>query len=90
MIAQRSGKDFDAVLGPVIVSIGLCIALCLNFGLKVWTQLTARISLFLTVVKYRSITDQVKGVENLSFWPGSSETNVIGANDWHFVHQDIR
>ena len=35
MIAQRSGKDFDAVLGPVIVSIGLCVALCLNFGLKV-------------------------------------------------------
>ena len=35
MIRQRSGKDFDNPLGPLIVCIGLATALCLNFGLKV-------------------------------------------------------
>ncbi len=35
MIEQRSGKDFDYVVGPIIVCVGLCVALCLNFGLKV-------------------------------------------------------
>lgn len=35
MIEQRSGKDFDYVVGPIIVCIGLCVALCLNFGFKV-------------------------------------------------------
>jgi len=35
MIEQRSGKDFDSVVGPIVVCIGLCAALCLNFGLKV-------------------------------------------------------
>ena len=35
MIRQRSGKDFDNVVGPLVVCIGLATALCLNFGLKV-------------------------------------------------------
>ncbi len=35
MIQERSGKDFDNILGPIIVCIGLVIALCLNFGFKV-------------------------------------------------------
>lgn len=35
MIEQRSGKDFDYVAGPIIVCLGLCVALCLNFGFKV-------------------------------------------------------
>ena len=35
MIEQRSGKDFDNVLGPIIVCIGLIVALCLNFGFQV-------------------------------------------------------
>ncbi|MCJ1403648.1 Phosphate metabolism transcription protein [Xylographa trunciseda] len=34
MIEQRSGKDFDNVLGPIVVCLGLVIALCLNFGFK--------------------------------------------------------
>ncbi|MCJ1479669.1 Phosphate metabolism transcription protein [Lambiella insularis] len=36
MIEQRSGKDLDNVIGPVIVCIGLVVALCLNFGFKYW------------------------------------------------------
>ncbi|PPJ58894.1 hypothetical protein CBER1_04423 [Cercospora berteroae] len=34
LIKKRSGKDFDAVAGPVIVCIMLIVALCLNFGFK--------------------------------------------------------
>lgn len=35
LIESRSGKDFDQVLGPVVVCVGLVVALCLNFGFKV-------------------------------------------------------
>ena len=42
MIRQRSGKDFDNVIGPLVVCIGLAIALCLNFGLKVGFPLFSR------------------------------------------------
>ncbi|GAB7354801.1 hypothetical protein MBLNU459_g5193t1 [Dothideomycetes sp. NU459] len=34
LIEQRSGKDFDALTGPVVVCVGLIVALCLNFGFK--------------------------------------------------------
>ena len=34
LITERSGKDFDNMIGPIVVSIGLAIALCLNFGFK--------------------------------------------------------
>ncbi|KAI9673514.1 MAG: Phosphate metabolism transcription protein [Trizodia sp. TS-e1964] len=39
MIQERSGKDFDSILGPIVVCVGLSAALCLNFGFKVWQQL---------------------------------------------------
>ena len=35
LIRQRSGKDFDNVLGPMFVCISLTVALLLNFWLKV-------------------------------------------------------
>ena len=35
MIEQRSGKDFDNIVGPIVVCLGLVIALCMNFGFKV-------------------------------------------------------
>ena len=34
MIEERSGKDFDNLIGPIVVCLGLVIALCLNFGFK--------------------------------------------------------
>lgn len=34
LITQRSGKDFDNMLGPFVVSIALCVALILNFWFK--------------------------------------------------------
>lgn len=35
LIRQRSGKDLDNMLGPLLVCIGLAAALLLNFGFKV-------------------------------------------------------
>jgi uncharacterized membrane protein YidH (DUF202 family) len=35
LIRERSGKDFDAITGPLVVCLGLAVALCLNFGFKV-------------------------------------------------------
>lgn len=35
LIQGRSGKDFDAITGPVVVCGGLIVALVLNFGFKV-------------------------------------------------------
>ncbi|KAB2579733.1 Vacuolar transporter chaperone 2 [Lasiodiplodia theobromae] len=34
LIRERSGKDFDNVLGPMVVCLGLIIALCCNFGFR--------------------------------------------------------
>lgn len=34
MIERRSGVDFDAVTGPLVVCVGLIVALILNFGFK--------------------------------------------------------
>jgi SPX domain protein involved in polyphosphate accumulation/uncharacterized membrane protein YidH (DUF202 family) len=34
LIQQRSGKDFDALTGPVVVCVGLFVALILNFVFK--------------------------------------------------------
>ncbi|CAI6329261.1 unnamed protein product [Periconia digitata] len=34
LIRERSGKDFDSVLGPLVVCVGLVVALCLNFAFK--------------------------------------------------------
>lgn len=35
LIKRRSGKDFDAVIGPLVVCVSLGFALALNFGFKV-------------------------------------------------------
>ncbi|KAJ4347916.1 Phosphate metabolism transcription protein [Didymosphaeria variabile] len=34
LITERSGKDFDNMVGPLVVAVGLAVALCLNFGFK--------------------------------------------------------
>ena len=43
MIEERSGKDFDNVLGPVLVCLSLIVALCLNFGFNVRAVLSPRV-----------------------------------------------
>ena len=42
LIERRSGKDFDAVVGPVVVCLGLVVALVLNFFFKVCEDLSAK------------------------------------------------
>ncbi|KAF1965852.1 SPX-domain-containing protein [Bimuria novae-zelandiae CBS 107.79] len=34
LITERSGKDFDSVVGPLVVAVGLAVALVLNFAFK--------------------------------------------------------
>ncbi|OCK85293.1 SPX-domain-containing protein [Lepidopterella palustris CBS 459.81] len=34
LIRERSGIDFDNKFGPIVVCLGLVVALCLNFGFK--------------------------------------------------------
>jgi SPX domain protein involved in polyphosphate accumulation/uncharacterized membrane protein YidH (DUF202 family) len=35
LIYKRSGRDFDAITGPIVVCVGLIVALLLNFAFKV-------------------------------------------------------
>ncbi|PTB63841.1 SPX-domain-containing protein [Trichoderma citrinoviride] len=39
MIMERSGKDFDNMVGPVIISVAMMIALIVNFSLQVRRRL---------------------------------------------------
>lgn len=42
MIEQRSGKDFDFIVGPIAVCVALMVALCLNFIFKYRTGIAER------------------------------------------------
>lgn len=53
MIEQRSGKNFDNVVGPIIVCIGLIVALCLNFGFQVCNIIGLKKYTHATSVPYR-------------------------------------
>ena len=52
MIEARSGRDLDNVVGPIVVCVGLTVALCLNFGFKVGVsgRLTSRLDFQLTII----------------------------------------
>lgn len=41
LITERSGKDFDNMIGPFVVSVGLALALCLNFAFKCSARVSA-------------------------------------------------
>lgn len=41
MIMERSGKDFDNMVGPIVISVTLIVALILNFTFQVSTSSTA-------------------------------------------------
>lgn len=40
MIVARSGKDFDNIFGPLVISVALMVALVLNFAFKVRAHVT--------------------------------------------------
>nr|POE53305.1 vacuolar transporter chaperone 2 [Quercus suber] len=42
LIERRSGKDFDAIAGPVVVCVGLMVALILNFAFKYQAMINDR------------------------------------------------
>lgn len=74
MIQERSGKDFDNVIGPVIVCVGLVIALCLNFGFKYRVALDQKV--------HDDSSSQMLGIPDVS--PGNASDWTAN------VHQDLR
>jgi uncharacterized membrane protein YidH (DUF202 family) len=42
MIRERSPREFDNQVGPVVVCVGLVVALCLNFGFQVCSSRASR------------------------------------------------
>ena len=65
MIMERSGKDFDNVIGPAVVCIGLVVALLLNFGFKVSKNLypTAHHSILSTFRVFFPSTQKTKPMD---------------------------
>jgi uncharacterized membrane protein YidH (DUF202 family) len=61
MIVARSGKDFDNMIGPMVVSFALIIALVLNFAFKV-TNILARSDQYrkLTIGQYRAAVERLE------------------------------
>lgn len=49
MIVQRSGKDLDFVVGPLVVSFALGVALVVNFGFAVSFFFLSSLSFALSV-----------------------------------------
>lgn len=58
MIVARSGKDFDNLIGPMVVSFALMISLVLNFIFKVWHFLSETNSMRLTISRIVSCGDR--------------------------------
>ena len=82
MIEERSGKDFDNVVGPVIVCIGLVIALCMNFGFKVW-EIAERREPPTDSSQYHTFLEEVNR-------PGNSSETLDFAHVHGLNHQDLR
>jgi uncharacterized membrane protein YidH (DUF202 family) len=58
LIRERSGKDFDALTGPLVVAVGLAVALCLNFGFKVRFTVSQSCKAKTNSMQYRALVDQ--------------------------------
>ena len=75
MIKDRSGKDFDNMIGPIIVCMGLLMALCLNFAFKFRAASEQK--------EQSETTGQTPGVLEVAV--GNASDWVTG-----IVHQDLR
>ncbi|KAI9727039.1 MAG: Phosphate metabolism transcription protein [Cirrosporium novae-zelandiae] len=64
LIRERSGKDFDYVLGPIVVCISLIIALCLNFAFKFKAAVSINVSIKLADTFSQS-WDELMGLCNV-------------------------
>ncbi len=84
MIEERSGKNFDNVIGPIVICVGLVVALCLNFGFKArhpsqGTRTPANTSQYIAAIE-----DSHHG-GNASQRIRPSHLDVVGA----MIHQDL-
>ncbi|KAL7649511.1 Phosphate metabolism transcription protein [Aspergillus niger] len=76
LIRQRSGKDLDNMFGPIVVCVGLAVALVLNFAFKYNS----------TMEKLRNREPPV--MEPL---PGLNSTAFLNkANMWQLVNQGVQ
>jgi uncharacterized membrane protein YidH (DUF202 family) len=64
MIVATSGKDFDNMIGPMIVSFALMVALILNFAFKVSPDPNGSIVHWLTEIQYRAAIEKLHTPEN--------------------------
>lgn len=53
MIVERSGKDFDNLIGPVIIAVAMMGALILNFVFQVRDLFFSQLKRFANIVQYR-------------------------------------
>jgi uncharacterized membrane protein YidH (DUF202 family) len=90
LIRQRSGRDLDNTFGPIVVCIGLAIALVLNFAFKVsligLKVLNTETNLKQYSATMKRIREQQPGVDtppmfNVSFTP------VEHPDTWRLVNQ---
>lgn len=88
LIRQRSGKDLDNMFGPVVVCIGLAVALVLNFVFKVYPLSPSRpLLLLIHVSQYKSILEQSRPHEPPVGNPGQPNSTALyrGAS-WQAVN----
>ncbi|QIX02424.1 hypothetical protein AMS68_007941 [Peltaster fructicola] len=78
LIRKRSGKEFDAMAGPIVVCIGLTVALVLNFAFKV-CQLALKYVALLTYTQYRAAMEE-RG-RGHSDAPNSNHTELFFKTD---------
>ncbi|KAF3393984.1 Vacuolar transporter chaperone 2 [Penicillium rolfsii] len=70
LIRQRSGKDLDNMFGPIVVCIGLAVALVLNFAFKYKAALNQGNDSGLPV---HSNSSALVGVQSVSFRAGAAQ-----------------
>jgi len=64
LIEQRSGKDFDHVLGPIVVCVALAVALVVNFVFKYHTATVPAVGRGnVTTAEVQGLVDMVNGGE---------------------------
>ncbi|KAF7128340.1 hypothetical protein CNMCM5793_003070 [Aspergillus hiratsukae] len=90
LIRQRSGRDLDNMFGPIVVCIGLAIALVLNFAFKVRLTRSGDFEYGTDLKQYSSTMKRIRGEPPIIDTPSMfnvSFTSVEQPDTWHFVNQ---
>ena len=81
LIRQRSGKDLDNMVGPIVVCIGLAIALVLNFVFKVrYSPVPFYPRILLTSQQYTSALEQNQNPPSVGVPFHSNSSAVFDSN----------